>query len=107
MTQAINTALRYQQLLSRAAVALACICAVSAFLYGVFLLEAVAHTAALQSAEAQVIALNAKLGDLESQYLAQTASLTPERAAALGFVVPADITTVFVTAASKSLSLAH
>lgn len=102
----MHLALRYQPLLSRAAVVLACVCAISAFLYGAFLLEAVAHTAALTTAEEQIVALNAKLGDLEAQYLSQTESLTPDRATALGFVTPTDVTTVFANAESKSLSLA-
>jgi hypothetical protein len=106
MTQTINTALRYRQILSRMALLLACVCAVSAFLYGTFLLEAVAHTASLQSAEDRIQSINASLGNLEATYLAENQSLTSERATALGFVAPADVTTVFATAQSQSLSLA-
>ena len=101
----VSIALTYQPLLSRAAVVLACLCAISCFLYGVFLLEAVAHTAARASADRQVQTLSVQLGDLESQYLASTEALTPERAQALGFVTPTSVTTVYADAASRSLSL--
>jgi hypothetical protein len=101
----MTIALSYQPLLSRAAVVMACLCAISAFLYGAFLLEAVAHTAARASAERQVRDLSAKLSDLESTYLTSTQSLTPQRAQALGYVTPAVVTTVYADAASRSLSL--
>jgi hypothetical protein len=103
----ISIALTYQPLLARAAVVLACLCAISSFLYGVFLLEAVAHTAGRASAERQVRDLSAKLSDLETQYLASTQSLTPARAQSLGFVTPTVVTTVYTNAASHSLSLAE
>lgn len=85
---------------------LAMLCAVSALLYGIFLLEAVAHAAGLTTAERQINTVNQQLGLLEAQYLAQTVALTPERAQALGFVVPTDISTVVATAQSSSLSVA-
>ena len=83
---------------------LACICAASVFLYGVFLLEAVAHAAARTSAQRHIREINAQLGTLEAQYLSQTQVLTPAKAQELGFVAPLSISTVFVSTA-RSLSL--
>lgn len=85
---------------------LAIVCAVCALLYGFFLLEAVAHAAGFTEAQGQISALNEQLGSLEAQYLAQTIALTPDRAEALGFVVPTQIDTVVDTVESQSLSLA-
>ena len=100
-----TAALTYDSYLSRAMAALAVLCTLCAFLYGALLLETVAHAAALTSAERQMRTLTAELNTLEGTYLSATQSLTPERAAALGFVSPKTISTVFATAASRSLSL--
>ena len=85
--------------------ALAVACTISVFLYGFLLLEAVAHAAARTNAERQMQSLTLKLNELETEYLNATQALTPSRAAALGFVAPTAVTTVFATAASRSLSL--
>lgn len=83
---------------------LAVITAISALLYGIFLLEAVAHTAKRTSAEREVRALTSKLGGLQSQSLARTKDLTLEHATELGFVKPKEVSTVFATEANRTLS---
>jgi len=79
--------------------------AVSALLYGVFLLLAVEHTASRAKMESAVRALSSELGTLQSQYLAATRELTRERAQELGFVVPNAAATVYASAPSRVLSL--
>lgn len=93
--------------LNRISVLLALVCALSVLVYGVLLLEAVAHAASQTTAQREIGQLTAALGDLEAQYLAQSQSLTPQRAAAMGYVAPdpSEITTVFATAPTQSLSL--
>jgi hypothetical protein len=91
---------------SRSAFALlAFVCAASVFLYGVFLLEAVAHTAARARAAEAVTELKSKLSDVESQYLVATQAITPARAQALGFVPPKTVATVYAANPSQVLTL--
>jgi len=81
---------------SRSAFALlACVCALSVFLYGFFLLEAVAHAASRARSGHEMAALKLELSDLESRYLAVTQALTPARAKELGLVTPQHVTTVY------------
>lgn len=94
----------YHTYLSRLTAALACLCAASVICYGIFLLMAVSHTAARTQAQRDVMRMTAKLGDMEMHYLSQQRALTPERAAALGFVKPHTTVTVH-TASGPSLSL--
>ncbi|MBI2004764.1 hypothetical protein HYS79_01215 [Patescibacteria group bacterium] len=102
----MNTvALVYQDHLSKIIAALAGLVVVALFLYGFFLLEAVMHTAARADAEVEILATNARLSILESQYLTLTRTMTPGRAQELGFVPPTAVTTVFATDATRSLSL--
>ena len=96
---------RYQQYVHRAIALLGGVVVVSAFLYGTFLLEAVLHTAARSHAQKQVAELSSKISGLEARYLAATKSLTKERALSLGYVDPPEITTVFASALSPTLSL--
>jgi hypothetical protein len=100
-----TTYVTIQHYLNRAAVLLACMCAVSVLLYGTFLLLAVAHAASQTDAQRQVQQISANLGDLEAQYLSYSRGLTREKAIELGFVMPQDVTTVFATAALGALSL--
>lgn len=108
MTSAINTmyvkvervAVAYQPYMPRMAALLVVVCAMSAFLYGIFLLEAVGQAASRTSAERQIRELSSQLSVLEGQYLAATKDLTPERAHALGYVLPAQVSTVVVSGAS-------
>jgi len=102
-----SVAVNVQGYFSRIAVLLAGVCAIAVLLYGIFLLEAVAHAASQTSAQRHIGQIGAQLGDLEARYLSYSQSLTKERAAALGFVTPdpKEVTTVFATAAAGALSL--
>lgn len=94
-----------QLYLTRTAAAVAGVCACAVFLYGTFLLLAVAHAAARTNAQAHIEALRAQVSDLEAEYLAQAKQLTPQRAAELGFTLPAHVSTVFASGPAHSLSL--
>jgi hypothetical protein len=102
-----SVAVVYQPYLPRVAALLVVVCAVSAFLYGIFLLEAVGQAASRTSAERQIHDLSGQLGVLEGQYLAATKELTPQRAEALGLVVPAQVSTVVVDNNASSLSFVN
>ena len=65
------------------------------FLYGVFLLGAVAHTVARAAAEQEIQDSIMQLGSLETAYLLEIRALSLERARSLGFVLPAAVTTVY------------
>lgn len=91
--------------LSRMIVVLGVCCTLSVFLYGIFLLMAVTHTASRTEAERQINKISAHLGDIEMTYLTQQKALTPQRAAELGFVKPLTVSTVFASAGSKTLTL--
>ena len=95
----------YDMYLTRAAAALAVVCTLSVFLYGIFLLMAVTHTAGRTTAERQITNLSAGLGDMEMQYLVAQKSVTPDRAVALGFVVPLHVSTVYVATDAQTLTL--
>ncbi len=95
----------YNPYVTRSAALLAAFCTLSVFLYGIFLLMAVAHTAARTAAERKINTISAHLGEIEMQYLTQQRSLTPEFAQELGFVKPGEVSTVFATAATRSLSI--
>jgi len=101
----MKTLALYNQYSRSAFALLACVCAVSVFLYGVFLLEAVGHTAGRARAGHAVSQLKSKLSDVESQYLVATQAITPARAQALGFVAPKTVTTVYATDSSHVLTL--
>jgi hypothetical protein len=109
MTKKINreierVAVAYQPYLSRSVVLLAVVLAASVFLYSTFLLEAVAHTAAETTADAQLQSITEQLSTLENQYLTLTQALTPQKAAALGFVTPTAVASVYAHGESGSLS---
>ena len=99
-----RVAVAYQPYVPRMAVLLVVVCAISAFLYGIFLLEAVGQAASRTSAERQIHDLSSQLSVLEGQYLAATKELTPERAQSLGYVMPAHVSTVVVNGSNASLS---
>jgi hypothetical protein len=96
---------RFQVACTRLAALLGGLITVFAFLYGAFLLGAVAHTAAQTTIERQVAKTSSAVNTLETQYFMMTRTITPERAAALGFTTPKQTTIIFATAASKALSL--
>lgn len=101
-----SIAIAYNPFLARLSAILAGAIALSALLYGVFLLEAVAHTAARTAAERHVRDTVARISALEGEYLARTRTLTPAFAQELGFVAPVRVTTVFAGAEPGSLSAA-
>ncbi len=94
----------YQPYVSRTLLVLAVILTVSVFLYSGFLLEAVAHAASKTTAQNQTQKLSEHLSTLESQYLALTQAITPERASALGFVTPVVVASVYAKGESATLS---
>lgn len=109
MTQTIHRGIEhvaavYQPYLNRALILLTVVLAMSVFLYGAFLLEAVAHAASKTTADAQIESVSEQLSSLETQYLALTQAITPEKATALGFVAPTTLTSVYAHGESGSLS---
>lgn len=100
----MNTLTLYHVYAPKIIAALAGIAGLAVFLYGALLLGAVAHTAARTSAEKQVRTISASVSALENEFLTETKSLSPERAAAMGFVAPAAVATVY--AGTGSLTLA-
>jgi hypothetical protein len=99
-------AITYTPVFAKLNAGLAAVIALSVLLYGVFLLEAVANTAKRTAAERETRSLASGTSELEGQYLAHTKSLTLERAAELGYVAPAQTTTVFAAAEPRALSAA-
>jgi hypothetical protein len=95
-------AVTYTPLLTRLTALFVAVIVVSLFLYAIFLLEAVAHTASRAHAETDIEAMATELSSLETQYLTLTRSVTPERAALLGFVAPTSVTTVFESGGALS-----
>lgn len=100
-----RVAVMYQPYISRTLALLAVALTVSVFLYSAFLLEAVAHAASKTSAESEGQKISEHLSSLESQYLALTQSITPQKAAMLGFVAPQNVVSVYAKGDGASLSL--
>ncbi len=98
-------ALAYTPAITRAAVICAALAALALFLYGFFLLEAVAHTAGRTQAQRQIESYNSKLSVLESRYLTATRDITLERAHELGYVSPKAVATTYAGNPARSLSL--
>ena len=99
-------AITYTPYLTKILAALAATVAVSVFLYGIFLLEAVGNTAERSKAEREIRNISSRVSSLEQEYLSKTRGLTLERAKELGFVLPEQVVTVFATAGVKSLGRA-
>lgn len=99
-----QVAVAYHPYIGRTTALLSIVLAASIFLYSTFLLEAVAHTAAKTIAERQLQSITEQLSSLEGQYLASTETLTPQKAALLGFVTPVAVTSVYAHGESGSLS---
>jgi hypothetical protein len=97
-------AIVYTPHLRRSAAIFAGVIALSLFLYGFFLLEAVAHTASRTQAQHKVQLLTSEMSELEQTYLAATRTMTRERASDLGFVSPGAVATVYASA-GRGLSL--
>ena len=98
-----SIAIRYTPYLTAVSTILVGVIALSVFLYGVFLLEAVANTAKRANAEHGIMRLGTTVSSLEAQYLTRTREITLESAQALGFVAPKSVTTVYATAAVHAL----
>ena len=82
--------LAYQNYARKLAAFAVLICLISVVCYGVFLLLTVEKAAAQQKYESNAQSISASLASLESQYLAESAALTPQKAQDLGMVpVPA------------------
>lgn len=94
----------YNRYAGRAVVLLAGVVMLAVFLYGGLLLGAVAHAAGETSAQRQVRELSVTVSELEAQYLAATKELSPERAAALGFVAPKSVATIYAAASTLTLA---
>lgn len=97
-------AIKYNPYLTRVGALLAVVIAVSALLYGIFLLEAVAHTAKRTSFGRETRELTSKIGMMQAQSLALIKEITPAHATELGFTQPTQVSTVFATEASRTLS---
>lgn len=95
----------YQLYLTRAIAALIGICALSVFLYIVFLMLAVGHTASRTAARDSVDSLIVEVSALETSYLRDIEKLTPSHATELGFVRPDKVTPVYAQDARAPLSL--
>lgn len=93
----------YNRYAKRTMASLAALCAVSVFLYGAFLLMAVAHAAELRTIEDTLMSLESEASQLQSEYLIKTKALTLEHARALGFVEPIAQTTVAAGDAGLSI----
>jgi len=102
-----RVAVTYQPYLPRIAATLVVVCAIAAFLYGAFLLEAVGQAASRTNAERQIHSLSVELSVLEGQYLTATKELTPERAKALGYVQPSQVSTVVVNGNASLSFVSH
>lgn len=93
----------YHQYIGRIVAVLSGLIALAVFLYGAFLLGAVAHAAGRTTAEAGVRSLSASISVLEGQYLAETKALSPRLAADMGFVAPSSVVTVYTGGSSLVL----
>ncbi|MGH7141385.1 MAG: hypothetical protein ACREGH_02000 [Minisyncoccia bacterium] len=78
--------LEYQTYARRTAALALLVCLAAAIAYSALLLLTVERAALKQQYQAQAQAANASLASLESQYLAESSALTPEKAAQLGLV---------------------
>ena len=105
MQHVLTRAIRFDMYLSRIAATLSALFALSIFLYGTFLLMAVAHTAARTDIQQKMSAITSHVSQLETQYLAASKSLTLERAVALGFVVPKEVVSMYT--AKDSIQLGY
>lgn len=95
----------YQLYLSRTIAVAGGICALSVFLYVVFLMLAVEHTAKHTALQNSIDSMTIRVSALETNYLKNMRSLTPARAAELGFVAPPTVTPVFAHNDGRPLSL--
>lgn len=98
-------AITYTPHLRRAGALFGAVVALSLFLYGFFLLEAVAHTASRTQAQRKIQTLTSQMSTLEETYLMATRHMTLDRAQELGFTAPATVATVYAGNPARGLSL--
>ena len=103
MRRHITKIVPYTPFLTKCIYAMCAVIAFSIVLYGVFLLQAVAHTAERARLERDTKKLTSAVSVLEREYLLKTKELTAGRAHALGFVAPSQVSTVFAKRAVFSL----
>ena len=77
----------------------------SSCIYVVFLLFAVGRTEERARAEASIKEVGSELGGIQAQYIAATQTVTPERAAALGFVRPEPSAVIYIDDTVRTFSL--
>ncbi len=101
----LAVAVTYQLYARKVSAIAAFVCLISVLGYGTFLLIAVEKAAAQQTYASRAQNISASLADLESQYLAESSTLTPERATALGLVpvLPSQIAYEQTSASALSL----
>lgn len=97
-------AITYTPHLQRSMALMGAVCALCLFIYGFFLLEAVAHTASRTEAQGKIESYTSKLSTLEETYLSATRNMTLDRAKELGFVSP-HVSTVYVSDPAHALSM--
>ncbi|HYF12928.1 MAG TPA: hypothetical protein VD928_01355 [Candidatus Paceibacterota bacterium] len=88
-------AITYSTHLTRIMAVLAVITALSVFLYGIFLLEAVGNTASRARVQKDIRDVASRVSALEEVYLEKTRQITLKRAQDMGFVAPYEVTTVY------------
>ncbi len=86
---------KYGPYMNRTMAVLAGLIALSLFLYGVFLLGAVAHTAERTTSERAIARYTSELSKLEATYLTLTKNITLDRAYAMGLTAPTSVTTAY------------
>jgi hypothetical protein len=94
----------YHAHVARVAALLAICCAVAVFLYGAFLLMAVAHAAQMTDARHEIKVLTGTLSSAESQYLAATNAISYATATSMGLSKPTSVAIV-TTAQVHGLTL--
>ena len=85
----------YNQYVGKVVAVLVGITALSVFMYGAFLLGAVAHAAGRTAAEQKIRTVSSAVSTLEGKFLTETKSLSLEKATAMGFVSPVAVATVY------------
>jgi len=94
----------YHSHVRRIVTILGVVIAVSVFLYGTFLLMAVAHAAAIAKTNKNIRTVTTEVSKLENSYLTLTKSLTLGDAIAMGFLKPSSIAVMYAqTPASLTL----
>jgi len=104
MSRKLTPLALYHLYVRRCVALLAAVIVLCAFLYGFFLLEAVAHAASQAKARRDIAGLSSKVAGLQAQYLSATKAITPERAREMGFVAPVSVATVYAEESGLSLS---